>query len=50
MIHWDSFFPRRVDSAITGLEEANNLAGENPPPDSDPFNVNRLYRNRADFV
>jgi hypothetical protein len=31
-------FPRRVDSAIAGLEEAKNLAGESPPPDSDPFN------------
>jgi hypothetical protein len=26
-----------VDSAIAGLEEAKNLAGESPPPDSDPF-------------
>ena len=30
-------FPRRVVSAIAGLEEAKNLAGESPPPDSDPF-------------
>ena len=32
-------FPRRVDSAIAGLEEAKNLAGESPPPDSDPFRI-----------
>jgi hypothetical protein len=25
-------FPRRVVSAIAGLEEAKNLAGENPSP------------------
>ena len=30
-------FPRRVDSAIAGREEAKNLAGKSPPPDSDPF-------------
>jgi hypothetical protein len=30
-------FPRRVLSAIAGLEEAKNLAGKSPPPDSDPF-------------
>ena len=30
-------FPRCVDSAIAGPEEAKNLAGESPPPDSDPF-------------
>jgi hypothetical protein len=30
-------FPRRVASAIAGLEEAKNLAGKSPPPDSDPF-------------
>ena len=30
-------FPRRIDSAIAGLGEAKNLAGESPPPDSDPF-------------
>ena len=32
-------FLRRVVSAIAGLEEAKNLAGESPPPDSDPFDV-----------
>ena len=30
-------FPRWIGSAIAGLEEANNLARENPPPDSDPI-------------
>jgi len=30
-----SGFPRRIDSAIAGLEEAKNLAGKWPPPDSD---------------
>src|SRR5260370_1413872 len=28
-------FPRRIDSAIAGLEEAKNLARKSPPPDSD---------------
>src|SRR5262245_14795374 len=32
------FFPRYVDSVIRGVwEEAKNLAGKCPPPDSDPF-------------
>ena len=31
-------FPRRVDSAIEDLEEAKNLAGKSPPPDSDRLN------------
>ena len=35
-------FPRRVVSAIAGLEEAKNLAGESPPPDSDPFSSAEL--------
>jgi hypothetical protein len=38
---WDDIsflFPRRVDSAIAGLEEAKNLAGKTPPPDSDLWN------------
>jgi hypothetical protein len=30
-------FTRHIDSAIAGLEEAKNLAGGSPPPDSDPF-------------
>ena len=29
-------FPRRVDSAVAGLEEAKNPAGKDPPLDSDP--------------
>jgi hypothetical protein len=29
-------FPRRIDSAMAGLEEAKNLAGKCPPHDSDP--------------
>jgi hypothetical protein len=37
-------FPRRVVSAIAGLEEAKNLAGKTPPPDSDPFNLRSLLR------
>jgi hypothetical protein len=32
-----SLVPRPVDSAIAGPEGAKNLAGESPPPDSDPF-------------
>jgi hypothetical protein len=32
-------FPRYVDSAIAGPEEAKDLSGEKyPPPDSDPLN------------
>jgi hypothetical protein len=51
LVHWDiSFlFPRRVDSAIAGLEEAKNLAGESPPPDSDR-NEKRFYQNPAEIV
>jgi hypothetical protein len=37
-------FPRRIDSAIAGLEEAKNLAGKNSPPDSDPFDVRSCTR------
>ena len=29
-------FPRRVDFAIAGPEQAKNLAGKSPPPDSGP--------------
>ena len=29
-----SLFPRHLGSAITGLKEAKNLAGKNPPSDS----------------
>ena len=32
------FFPRRVNPAVAGPEEAKNLAGKGLPPDSDPFN------------
>jgi hypothetical protein len=31
-------FPAELDSGIAGPEEAKNLAGKYPPPDSDPFN------------
>jgi hypothetical protein len=37
-------FPRRVVSAIAGLEEAKNLAGESPPPDSDLFDEVRVLK------
>ena len=33
----DFLFLRRVDSAIAGLEEAEELGGESPTPDSDLF-------------
>jgi hypothetical protein len=51
----DSWFflsvPRRVDSAIAGLEEAKNPSGEEcPPPDSDPFNVRSFYGHPSRFV
>ena len=29
------FLARRVVSTVAGLEEAKNLAGKSPPPDSD---------------
>ena len=40
MDSWFSFFlaPRCIISAIADPEGAKNLAGESPPPDSDPFN------------
>src|SRR5260370_585628 len=37
-------FPRRLVSAIAGLEEAKNLAGESPPPDSDLFDDGRVLK------
>ena len=47
-IHGSSFlFPRCVDSAIAGPEEAKNLAGKSPPPDSDPFSDAEFGKNRA---
>jgi hypothetical protein len=30
-------FPAELNQLVAGPEEAENLAGENPPPDSDPF-------------
>jgi len=39
--------PRRVVSAIAGLEEAKNIAGESPPPDSDlltPLSLKKARR------
>jgi hypothetical protein len=38
-------FPRRVDSAIAGLEEAKNLAGKVLPPDSDRLNDAEFGKN-----
>ena len=50
-------FPRRVVSAIAGLEEPKNLAGKTPPPDSDPLsdaefggNLAKLSRAKTDSV
>ena len=37
-------FLRGVVSAIAGLEEAKNLAGKSPPPDSDPFKFKKFLR------
>jgi hypothetical protein len=31
------FFPAALSQLIAGPEGAKNLAGESPPPDSDPF-------------
>ena len=42
-------FPRRVDSAIAGPEEAKNPAGKGPPPDSDPFSDAEFGKNLANL-
>jgi hypothetical protein len=42
-------FPRRVDSAIVGLEEAKNLAGKCPPPDSGPLSDAQFGKNLANL-
>jgi hypothetical protein len=42
-------FPRPVVSAIAGLEEAKNRAGENPPPDSDLFSDAEFGKNLANL-
>jgi hypothetical protein len=42
-------FPRRVDSAIAGLEEAKNLAEESPPPDPDSLSDAELRKNLANL-
>ena len=44
-----SLFPRRVNSAIAGLEEAKNLAGESPPADSDPLSDAESGENYANL-
>jgi hypothetical protein len=43
-------FPRGVDSAIAGLEKAKNLAGESPPPDSDPIYGSGVLKNISSRV
>jgi hypothetical protein len=40
-------FPRYVDSAIAGPEEAKNLAGKDPPPVSDPFSSVEFGKNHV---
>jgi hypothetical protein len=42
-------FPRRVDFAIAGLEQAKNLAGKSPPPHSDPLNDAEFGKNLANL-
>jgi len=32
-----SLFPAQLILVVAGPEEAKNLAGQNPPPDSDPL-------------
>src|SRR6266550_9084640 len=44
-----SLFPRRVNSAIAGLEQAKNLAGESPPADSDPLSDAESGENYANL-
>src|SRR5439155_11950123 len=47
-IHCSSFlFPRYVYSAVAGPEEAKNLAGKCPPPDSDPSSYAHFGTNLA---
>jgi len=40
-----SFSPLTLISVIAGPEGAKNLAGEYPPPDSDPFNDAEFGKN-----
>src|SRR5258708_643233 len=40
-------FPRAVRFWIAGPEEAKNLAGKSPPPDSDPFSDAEFGKNLA---
>jgi len=40
-------FSRRVDSAIAGPEETKDLAGNVPPPDSNPFEDTKSGENYA---
>jgi hypothetical protein len=45
-----SFFPRCVDSVVSGPEAAKNLAGKCPPPDSLPFNDSRVWEKSRQLV
>jgi hypothetical protein len=49
---WDiSFlFPAVLILQVAGLEEAKNLAGKCPPPDSDPRKRRRLWKNSRQRV
>jgi hypothetical protein len=47
-IHGSSFLgPRCIISATAGPEGAKNLAGESPPPDSNPFSDAESAKNLA---
>jgi hypothetical protein len=35
-IHGSSFFPAELILVVAGPEETKDLAGKDPPPDSDP--------------
>ena len=40
-------FPAGLFLRLCGPEEAKNLAGKSPPPDSDPFGDTELLKNPA---
>ena len=44
------FFPAELIQLVAGPEEAKNLAGKCPPPDSDPFSDGRVCKKSGQLV